>query len=207
MNFLKFFKLDKNRRIDMCITLFVFLLLTILYTQTTLLEILERSSVDLRFFLRDPGEKSVKLSEGVRAGKINPRASSDIIILGIDETTVRFFSEENIQWHFPWEIHTQLVNFIRTGNPKSIFFDITFIDHKKGEAGLAQAFEKASNVFLNYPLETTEISQKYSDYAERLELISKWKIKPINNVKVPEFFEGMVPPIPPYADSLLSRKS
>ena len=198
MNFLKFFKLDKNRLVDMCITLFIFLLLTILYTQTTLLEIVERSSVDLRFFLRAPGEKSVKLSDGVRAGKINERASKDIIILGIDEPTVRAFSEENIQWPFPWEIHAQLVNFIRTGNPKSIFFDITFIDHKKGEYGLASAFEKANNVFINYPFESTEISQKYSDYAERLELMSKWKIKPINDVPVPEFFEEIVPPIPAF---------
>ena len=197
MKFLNFFKLDKNRLIDIGITFFIFLLLTLLYTQTAWLEVLERTSVDLRFFLRDPGERSVKLSDGVRAGKINPRASNDIVLLGIDEPTIRYFSEENIQWPFPWETHTQFVNFVSTGKPKSIFFDIVFIDRKRGETGLAAAFKNAGNVFINYPLEVTEISQKYSDHNERLELMSKWKIKPINDdAHVPELFEEMVPPIP-----------
>ena len=132
----------------MCITILIFLVLALLYTQTTLLKNFERSSVDTRFFIRDPGAKSIRLSEGVRHETINPRASDDIIILGIDEATIRYFSEENVHWPFPWEIHSQLVNYISTGNPKSIFFDITFIDRRQGEAQLSQAFKNAENVFI-----------------------------------------------------------
>ncbi|HPX92353.1 MAG TPA: hypothetical protein PKZ93_12695, partial [Spirochaetota bacterium] len=82
------------------ISIFIFLVLTGLYSFTTLLSGLEWGSIDFRFYLRDPSQASVKLEERVRLNKVNPKARKDIIIVGIDEATIREFSDQGIQWPF-----------------------------------------------------------------------------------------------------------
>ncbi|MFA5520044.1 MAG: hypothetical protein WDA74_12380, partial [Spirochaetota bacterium] len=89
------------------ITLTVFMIITLSFSHTTLLSGLEWGAIDFRFYLRDPSQKSIKIDEGVRMNRINPRASKDIVILGIDESTVREFSDQGIHWPFPWELHAK----------------------------------------------------------------------------------------------------
>jgi len=84
----------------------------------------------------------VKLEEGVKMNKINPRARKDIVIIGIDEETINDFSNQSIQWPFPWDIHAKLTRFISTGKPLAILYDIMFLDHKPGEADLAKGSER-----------------------------------------------------------------
>jgi class 3 adenylate cyclase/CHASE2 domain-containing sensor protein len=139
---------------------------------------MEWGSVDFRFFLRDPAEKAVKLEEGVKMGRINPRANKNIVILGIDENTVRDFSDRGINWPFPWNVHAKFTRFVGTGNPLAIFFDVMFLDHKEHEEDLAKAIEGAENVFLDYPLETEDVDTDYKDQAERLALMNRvrWRV-------------------------------
>ncbi|PKL40883.1 MAG: adenylate/guanylate cyclase domain-containing protein [Spirochaetae bacterium HGW-Spirochaetae-1] len=193
---MEFLKFDRNRTISFIITFVIFLIIMALYTQTTLFDIVERGAIDFRFFLRDPSEKSVKLDDGVRMGRINPRARKDIIILGIDEATIRDFSDRQVQWPFPWDIHALFTDFISTGNPLSIFFDITFLDHKEGEKELAKAIKKAGNVFLDYPFETEEIDVQYNDQKERINILNRMRF-PVDPADAsPQLVEEMVPPTP-----------
>ncbi len=175
---MSFFKFEKNHIIGLIISLIIFLIVSFFYSQTTLFEGMEWGSIDFRFFLRDPSEKAVKLEEGVKMGRINPRANKDIVILGIDENTVRDFSDKGINWPFPWNIHAKFTRFVGTGSPLAIFFDIMFLDHKEHEEELAKAISEAKNVFLDYPLETEDVDTDYKDQAERIALMNRvrWRV-------------------------------
>ena len=177
--FLKFLKFDKNNLFALLISLLLFGAFALVYSQTRLLEGLESGSTNFRFFLRDPSEKSRKLQEGVRMMKKNPRAREDIVILGIDENTVREFDGQGIQWPFPWDVHSRFTRYIGTGNPRAIFFDIMFLDHKVKEKELAQAVKEAKVVFLDFPFETEAVDQKYPDIADRISVLNRVKF-PIN---------------------------
>ena len=193
---MNFFRFDRNRVVGMILTLSVFLIIYILYSGTTLFDIVERGALDFRFFLRDPGEKSVKVDEGIRRTRVNPRVREDIIILGIDEDTIRDFSDNGIQWPFPWDIHTKFINFVNSGNPSAIFFDITFLDHKKGERELAKAISDSGKVFIDYPFENIEADTKYQDIDQRIELLKRVRFKASQDADYPDMVEEAVPPTP-----------
>ncbi len=193
---MEFFKFTKSNLIGFFISILLFILFALVYTQTTLIDGLERGSIDFRFFLRDPSERSVKLEDGVRMGRINPRARKDIVILGIDENTIRDFSDQNVQWPFPWTIHAKFTRFIGTGNPLAIFYDIMFLDHKDGEDELAEAVEKAGNVFLDFPFETEDIDTDYSDQERRIEILNRVRFPLQEGDNLKEIVEEAVPPTP-----------
>ncbi len=178
------------------ITLTVFIIIALSFSHTTLLAGLEWGAIDFRFYLRDPSQKSIKIDEGVRMNRINPRASKDIVILGIDESTVREFSDQGIFWPFPWELHAKFTRFISTGNPAAILFDIMFLDHKKGEKELIKAVEKSKVAFLDYPFENDEIDITYKDQNERLELLNTVRFPLDANDTMPQIVAEVVPPTP-----------
>ena len=178
------------------ITFTVFVIITISFTHTTLLSGLEWGTIDFRFYVRDPSQKSIKIDEGVRMNKINPRASKDIVILGIDESTVREFSDQGIHWPFPWDLHAKFTNFIASGKPAAILFDIMFLDHKEGEKELIEAVKKSEVTFLDYPFENEEIDISYKDQDERLDLLNKVRFPLDPADKMPQIVAEVVPPTP-----------
>ena len=178
------------------ITLIVFVLMVVLFTQTTLLSGLEWGSIDFRFFIRDPSQKTVKLEEGVKMNKINPRARKDIVILGIDGSTINEFSDRGIQWPFPWEMHAKLTKFVSTGQPLAILFDIMFLDHKPGEIELAKAIKESGSVFLDYPFESEEVDVPFNDQEERLALFNKVKFPLDPNDRTEPLVDDVMPPTP-----------
>lgn len=178
------------------ITFTVFIIITLTFFHTTLLSGLEWSAIDFRFYLRDPSQKSIKIDEGVRINRINPSASKDIVILGIDESTVREFSDQGIHWPFPWELHAKFTRFVSTGNPAAILFDIMFLDHKSGEQELVNAVEKSKVTFLDYPFENDEIDISYKDQDERLELLNRVRFPIDSGDNTPQIVAEVVPPTP-----------
>ena len=157
------------------LTLFIFLLMVIIFTQTSILTGLEWGAIDFRFYMRDPSQKSVKLEEGVKMNKINPRARKDIVIIGIDEETINDFSNQGIHWPFPWEKHAKLTKYISTGKPGAILYDIMFLDHKPGEAELANALRESKVAFIDYKFDVEEVSKQLTGHEERMELLNKTK--------------------------------
>lgn len=181
---------------SMFITFSIFLLITILFTKTYLLSGLEWGSIDFRFYLRDPSQKSVKLQDGVRLNKKNPRARDEIIITGIDENTFHEFDNMGIKWPYPWKYHAKFTKYVASGKPRAILFDIMFIDHKDGEKELASAIKDAGNVFLDYPFENNEVDVQYNDLDTRLSLLNKvrFPVDPSDNSD--ELVKGVTPPLP-----------
>jgi len=178
------------------ITLFIFLLMVILFTQTSILSGLEWGAIDFRFYMRDPSQKSVKLEEGVKMNKINPRARKDIVIIGIDEETINDFSNQGIQWPFPWEKHAKLTKYISTGKPNAILYDIMFLDHKPGEAELAKALKDSKVAFIDYKFDVEEVNKQLSDHVERMELLSKGKFPVDPKDHNEQIVDAVTPPTP-----------
>lgn len=198
----KYLRFTKNDFISLMISLLVFIILASTLLFTTLFDRIENGSVDFRYFLRDPSERSRKIQEGVRVGHKNPRANKDIVILGIDEVTVREFDAQGIQWPFPWKVHAKFTDFVSSGDPNSIFFDIMFLDHKDGQDELAAAIGRSGRVFLDYPFETEESDKKYGDIDERLANLAKMRFPIDPEDTSPAWAEEAVPPNP-----LLSAKA
>ena len=189
-------KINKSHVLGTGISVAIFLLIALLYTQSTIFEGMEWSAIDFRYYLRDPSEKTVKLEEGVKMGRINKRARKDIVILGIDENTIRDLSDNGIQWPFSWDIHAKFTKYVGSGNPLAIFFDIMFLDHKEHEDKLAEAIKGAGNVFLDYPFETEARDKKYQDNDERMEYLNKVRFPVDPSDRSPELVEEGVPPTP-----------
>ncbi|HPF04439.1 MAG TPA: adenylate/guanylate cyclase domain-containing protein [Spirochaetota bacterium] len=189
------FKLPE-KLVGLFISFFVFLIITVLFTQTTILSGLEWGSIDFRFYLRDPSQASVKLEEGVRMNKINPRARKDIIIIGIDEGSIREFSDQGIQWPFPWEIHARVTRYLATGNPLAILYDIMFLDKKDGEMELAESLKQLKVGFLDYPFETKEVDVAYNDIDERIKLLNQVRFPIDPSDKLEQLVEEVTPPTP-----------
>lgn len=162
--------LSKSKACCLGLSLLVFAIFALAFVSLSVFDVIESAALDFRFFLRDPSEKSEKIGEGVRRSALNPRARKDIVILGIDENTVREFSDEGVQWPFPWSVHARFVDYVSTGNPSAVFFDINFIDHKPQEAMLAASMKRAGNVFIDYSFENTAADTKYEDNVRRVEL-------------------------------------
>ncbi|HOK01113.1 MAG TPA: adenylate/guanylate cyclase domain-containing protein [Spirochaetota bacterium] len=176
------------------ISIFIFLVLTGLYSFTTLLSGLEWGSIDFRFYLRDPSQASVKLEERVRLNKVNPKARKDIIIVGIDEATIREFSDQGIQWPFPWDVHAKVTRFLSSGSPLAILYDIMFLDRKPGEKELAWAIKDAKVAFLDYPFETKEVDVAYNDIEERISLLDRFKFPANPDDDTEELVKELTPP-------------
>jgi len=185
-----------ERYIGNFVTFAVFILLSLVFSQTTLLSGLEWGSIDFRFYWRDPSQKSEKIQEGVRLNKKNPKAREEIIIAGIDENTFREFDSKGISWPYPWKYHSIFTKYVASGKPQSILFDIMFIDHKDGEKELASSIKNAGNVFLDYPFENNEVDVNYTDIDERMELLNRvrFPVDPSDNST--EFVKGVTPPLP-----------
>lgn len=178
------------------ITVSVFIVIVALYTQTTILSGLEWGSIDFRFYVRDPSQKTVKLEEGVKMNRINPRARKDIVIIGIDESTIREFSDRGIQWPFPWDIHAKLTSFLSSGKPLAILYDIMFLDHKPGEDALVKSIKDSNAAFLDYPFEADEVDVPYQDQKERMELLDRVKFPVDPKDKNEPLVSDVTPPTP-----------
>jgi adenylate cyclase len=177
-------------------TIAVFALISLLFTLTTLFERMEWGSTDFMFFLRAPEQKKKIIQKKAEVWKPNPAARKDIIILGIDERTIRNFSDQGIQWPFPWDLHAKFIKYVGSGKPTAILFDIMFLDHKKYEDKLAAAIRGAGNVFLDYPFETEYIDKEYGDQAQRLSLMEKFRL-PLDPMDTQDHIVKIQDPVPP----------
>ena len=199
-----FFKFDKTRIIGFLVAIFVFLLIFTTFKYTRLLERLELGTTDFLFWLRDPIDiesldkmKKDLANTGAIPISTNKRVRKDILIIGIDESTLRDFdNERKIHWPFPWNTHAQLTKYIGSGEPNSILFDIMFLDNKPYQKELAKSIEGANCVFLDYPFENQKIDEVNTDQSERLKVLEEvsWPIDPDNAAQV--LIQDVTPPLP-----------
>jgi len=190
-------KFRKNHIASLLISIAVFISLAFIYDKTNLLEGIELWSLDKRYYLRDPNEVGVKIQEGVKREKKNPRANDNVIIVGIDNDTLVAMDAtegEKGRWPFHWDIHSKVANYIASGKPNSITFDIMFLENKAGEDTLAEAVRDAGCVFLDYPFEREEMSQVHEDRIDRMKLFSETALPSSNMVFGTEKYKDVTPP-------------
>jgi adenylate cyclase len=197
-----FLRFNKNDILSIVIALVTFAVFVFFYKYTLIFDGLENSAINFRFFLRDPSIKAVKISEGARRFVRNQRANDDIVILGIDgDTLTNFANDEKIEWPFPWTTHAKFTNFVASGNPSAIMFDIMFESYKKGQDELAKAIGKSNRTYLDYQFYTEEVDQKYSDQAERLDVLNKVRFKMNPDDTRHQWVDDVLPPNPLIANS------
>ncbi len=196
-----FFKFDRNKLIGFLISIVIMVVVAVIYSQTILLDGMEFGAYDQRFILKDPSEADKKISDAAKFIRLNPKARKDIIILGIDESSIRDFAEKGMIFPFKWDVHAKFTNYVSSGNPKGILFDIMFIDPQKKEEKntekiFSDAIRKAGNVFLDYPFENKEQDKQYADISERLQIMNKIRF-PLNpNDNNEPWIKEALPPLP-----------
>jgi len=140
-------------------------------------------------------------NEKIKIARVNSLAHKDIVIIAIDDDTIREFDNYGIHWPFPGKSYAKFIRFITTGKPSAIFFDIFFESRGEDHKDFADAIEKSGCTFLNCIFLPEETS-KYSDLKERLAVLDRVKF-PVNSEdsSVDLFNDVLLP------DSLLASKS
>ena len=183
----------------------VFLLLQV---GTAIPERLELKMLDVHFNMKNVF-RSESLQEGVTFVQRNPGISEDILLVGIDPTTLSQFG----RWPFQRYRHADLINsFARisdqTKRERALFLDLFFIEPSVAvdDALLYDAMESSGRVFLETILEYSAPNpsnydeyftrhQRFFDTAGRLTNISgNWQA-------LPSFF-GLQPPMQPFASAV-----
>jgi adenylate cyclase len=196
----EFFKMDKSRFFALLLSIIIFIFICLIYTQTNILDGIENASTDFKFFFRAPDQVFKKIKEGTIFKK-NPMARDDLIIIGVDENTLRTFNDmkinnKNQTWPFDRNMHAKVTRYISSGNPLAIFFDTMFLDHTKYDKELAEAIKKSQCVFLDYPFEPTEYDKKVSDIDERFKILNQVRINSDPDDKYAEWVKEALPPVP-----------
>lgn len=107
------------------------------------------------------------------------RASRDIVLFLIDQHSLDFFEEQQgLAWPWPRQLYSAVIDYLRTGGAKSIFFDLIFSESSRSgtedDEDFARAIERAGNVFLPLSLSQEEAPLE----EERVEALERFSIPP-----------------------------
>ena len=91
------------------------------------------------------------------------QASPDIVILLIDQYSLDVYArQQGLPWPWPRQVYSAVIDYLRTGGAKVIFFDLTFSENSRSgtedDADFAGAMDRAGNVFLPFSLSQKEES-------------------------------------------------
>ncbi len=199
-------KLLETRYFGFVIALLIIGIMVLLQFGTAIPDRLELKMLDVHFSLRDVFQAE-QVQEGVTFVDRNPNISDDILIVGIDPSTLAQFG----RWPFPRYRHADLINsFTRISDQnnreRALFLDLFFIEPSEtavDDALLLQAMQDNERVFLETILEYSEPPRaNYQEYFRRHEALFDAGGK-ITNVqgdwtRMPSFF-GAQPPLRPFA--------
>lgn len=199
-------RLFETRYFGFVIAILIFGFFLLLRFGTTIPERLELKMLDVHFNLKNVFQAE-STQEGVTVVQRNPGISEDILIVGIDPTTLSQLG----RWPFPRYRHADLINsFARisdqTRRERALFLDLFFIepsDNAVDDALLLAAMEENERVFLETILEYSEPSPlNYGEFFDRHDRLFDAAGR-ITNVQgewgdLPSFF-GLQPPLQPLA--------
>jgi adenylate cyclase len=199
-------RLFETRYFGFVIAILIFGLFLLLRFGTTIPDRLELKMLDVHFNLKNVFQAESS-QEGVTVVQRNPGISEDILIVGIDPTTLSQLG----RWPFPRYRHADLINsFARisdqTRRERALFLDLFFIEPSENavdDALLLAAMEENERVFLETILEYSEPSPlNYDEFFDRHDRLFDAAGR-ITNVQgewgeLPSFF-GLQPPLQPLA--------
>jgi len=94
----------------------------------------------LDYFVMQPFDIMTKL---VRK---ESRISNDIVVILIDETTLKAMDPVVGRWPWPRWVHAEVIRFLKDAGAKAIVFDILFTERSEGDNFLVEATKYAGNV-------------------------------------------------------------
>jgi adenylate cyclase len=191
------------------IGLVVFGLMAGLTYGTLLVDNLETKVLDFNFRMKNP-KVTTRIQEGVTVEETNPRISTDILIVGIDERSLARFG----RWPFPRYRHADLLNtFSRIRNQeereRALFLDIFFNepDEKspQDDAAVVDAIRENGRVFLETVLQREEFPEIEGAGPFDRQAILAERFGGITHIegdwtKVDSFY-GIKPPLLPYTEA------
>ncbi len=101
------------------------------------------------------------------------RASSDIVIVLIDQYSLDVYEkQQGLPWPWPRQLYSAVVDFLRTGGAKAVFFDLVFSESSRwgveDDEDFARAMERAGMVFLPLSLSRQEFLEEVPAEALRI---------------------------------------
>ena len=104
---------------------------------------------NINIFFSGIENKTFDLRQNITAK--NRKHNKDIVILAIDNMTYEYVTEKYGDWPMPRYIYADVVNFIEKQNPKTVAFDLLFVnsvkDTYKSDLRLTEVFQKYDNVY------------------------------------------------------------
>jgi len=93
------------------------------------------------------------------------RAGQDIVIFLIDQYSLDFFEkQQGLPWPWPRQVYSAVIDYLRTGGAKAVFFDLIFSEGSRAgvedDQDMARAMERSGNVFLTLSLSQKEKSEE-----------------------------------------------
>ncbi len=157
--------------------------LVVLLQRFSFMQILEAKTLDARFSIIDPPEK----------------VSEDIILVGIDDSSLKYFSDNGISWPWPRNFYAYLLGYLTESGVKSVIFDLLFYqpDIDRGESDatetdkvFAGAIRTNGNVILASQLTREDLGFRFDLSRFYLDLNKKDKTTLSS-------FNGILAPIEP----------
>ena len=100
---------------------FLIAILVVFLQRFSFMQILEAKTLDARFATNTFPET----------------ASKDIILVGIDDSSLKYFADNDISWPWPRNFYAHLLDYLTESGAKSVIFDILFyqpdIDRSESE--------------------------------------------------------------------------
>ncbi len=135
-------------------------LLGLLASETSFLRTLELKTLDLRFrLLGDQGA-----------------ASADIVLVAIDDASLKTLEPAVGRWPWPRDAHSVLLGYLQRAGARLVVFDLLFLErdaqNPDGDATFAEATEQAGNVVHSVHLGNQQIAETPSDLLTRASIPS-----------------------------------
>ncbi|NHZ72959.1 MAG: CHASE2 domain-containing protein [Nitrospirae bacterium] len=135
-------------------------LLGFLASETSFLRTLEFKTLDLRFrLLGDQGA-----------------ASADIVLVAIDDASLKTLEPAVGRWPWPRDAHSVLLGYLQRAGARLVVFDLLFLErdaqNPDGDATFAEATEQAGNVVHSVHLGNQQIAETPSDLLTRASIPS-----------------------------------
>lgn len=197
----------ETRYFGFVIALFIVGLFLLLDYGTAIPMRMELKMLDVHFSLRDVFQAE-QVQEGVTVVERNPNISEDILIVGIDPTTLGQFG----RWPFPRFRHADLIDsFARISDQnnreRALFLDLFFIEPSENavdDALLREAIRNNERVFLETIVEHSAPPRaNYREFFDRHRALFRaaGRITDVTGdwTKMPSFF-GLQPPMQPFGE-------
>ena len=132
---------------------------------------------------------------------LNNAPNKDIILIAIDDSSLRYFQENGISYPWPRVFYAKMLDFLEDAGAKAVFFDMFFneqdlsrdeIDSAESDGAFAQSIQKMESIYL--------ASQMNDDKRFNSFNFENCTIDVLGSTEKISSYQGMITPIP----SLLS---